>query len=94
MSIRKAGCGTPNGGSGRVTAYETDGSVFVQIDLPVSQATCIAFGGLERDLLFVTSAHEGLDHAARAAEPHAGDLLVYRTGVRGIASPIFRGSNA
>lgn len=76
-------------GSGRVTAYEPDGSVHAQIDLPVSQSTCLAFGGPDLDLLFVTSASEGLDDDALASEPNAGDVLVYRTGIKGLTAPIF-----
>lgn len=77
-------------GSGRVTAYDPDGSVLARIDLPVSQATCIAFGGAQLDLLFVTTAREGLSDEALRKEPLAGDVLVYRTGVRGLPAPHFR----
>ncbi|MFN4019972.1 MAG: SMP-30/gluconolactonase/LRE family protein [Erythrobacter sp.] len=78
-------------GSGRVTAYNPDGSRFAQIDLPVSQATCPAFGGADLDLLFVTSAREGLSGAQLAREPKAGDVFVYRPGVTGLPAPIWRG---
>lgn len=78
-------------GSGRVTAYNPDGSRFAQIDLPVSQATCPAFGGPDLDLLFVTSAREGLSDEQLAREPNAGDVFVYRPGVTGLPAPIWRG---
>lgn len=78
-------------GSGRVTAYEPGGGVFAQLELPVSQATCVAFGGPDFDLLFVTSAREGLSAAQLSQEPHAGDVLVYRIGVRGLPAQIFEG---
>ena len=77
-------------GSGRVTAYEPDGSIFAQIDLPVSQASCVAFGGPALDLLFVTTAREGLSADRLTREPHAGDVLVYQTGVKGLAAPVFQ----
>lgn len=78
-------------GSGRVTAYNPDGSRFAQIDLPVSQVTCVAFGGPDCELLFVTSAREGLSAAQLADEPHAGDVFVYRPGVTGLPAPLFGG---
>lgn len=78
-------------GSGRVTAYSPDGSHYAQIALPVSQVSCVTFGGAALDLLFVTSARDGLDAAQLAREPQAGDLFVYRTGARGLPAPVWRG---
>jgi L-arabinonolactonase len=78
-------------GSGRVTAYNPDGSQYAQIDLPVSQVTCPAFGGPELDLLFVTSARDGLSDEQLACEPQAGDVFVYRPGVTGLPAPVWRG---
>lgn len=78
-------------GSGAVTAYRPDGTVAARIDLPVSQATCVAFGGPRLDHLFVTTAREGLSGAALAQQPQAGDVFIYRTGVRGLAAPVFAG---
>jgi L-arabinonolactonase len=48
--------------------------------------TCVAFGGPALDLLFVTSASEGLD---RSAEPHAGDVLVYEGPFQGLPAGRF-----
>jgi L-arabinonolactonase len=78
-------------GSGRVTAYSPDGSQFAQIDLPVSHVTCPAFGGADLNLLFVTSAREGLSDEQLAREPNAGDVFVYRLGVTGLPASIWRG---
>lgn len=78
-------------GSGRVTAYNPDGSRFAQIELPVSQVSCVTFGGPECELLFVTSARNGLSPEQLASEPDAGDLFVYRSGVRGLPAPVWRG---
>lgn len=78
-------------GSGRVTAYNPDGSRFAQISLPVSQVSCVTFGGAALDLLFVTTARTGLDDAQLALEPQAGDLFVYRPGVTGLPAPVWRG---
>ena len=74
-------------GGSRVTAYDPDGTVAGRLALPVSQITCVAFGGPALDLLFVTSASEGLD---RSAEPHAGDVLVYEGPFKGLPAERFR----
>lgn len=78
-------------GSGRVTAHNPDGTLFAQIDLPVSQVTCVAFGGADCDLLFVTSAREGLSDEQQQREPQAGDVFVYRPGVCGLPATVWRG---
>lgn len=76
-------------GAGRVTGYAPDGSVAAQIDLPISQPTCVAFGGDNLELMFVTSASEGLSAEARQAEPHAGDVFVYSGDFRGLPAGRF-----
>jgi L-arabinonolactonase len=74
-------------GGTRVTAYNPDGTVAGRLALPVSQVTCVAFGGPGLDLLFVTSASEGLPPGA---EPHAGDVLVYEGPFQGLPAGRFR----
>jgi L-arabinonolactonase len=78
-------------GSGRVSVYNPDGTLFAQIALPVSQVSCVTFGGAACDLLFVTSAREGLTPEQLAHEPEAGNLFVFRTGVQGLPAPVWRG---
>ncbi len=70
-------------GGGAVVCYNPDGSVAAQLDLPVSQPSCVAFGGPNLDHLIVTSAREDLSPEALKREPLAGSLFVYRTNVRG-----------
>lgn len=77
-------------GGGRVVRYSADGRESLVIDLPVSQPTCVAFGGNKLDLLFVTSARAGLSGERLADEPMAGDLFVYQTGFKGLPAGRFR----
>ena len=72
-------------GAGEVVRYRPDGSIERRIALPVSQPSCVAFGGDALELLFVTSARVDLSDVQLAAEPLAGALLVYETGVCGVA---------
>jgi sugar lactone lactonase YvrE len=64
--------------------YAPDGTIAAIIDVPATQPTCVAFGGENLDLLFVTSAREGLDDDALRAQPHAGDVFVFKTSVSGL----------
>jgi L-arabinonolactonase len=78
-------------GAGRVMRYSPTGNISGQIDLPVTQPTCIAFGGAELDLLFVTTAREGLGATDLAAQPEAGDVFIFQTNVKGIPEARYRG---
>jgi L-arabinonolactonase len=77
-------------GGGRVVRYTPQGAIDRIIDVPASQPTCVAFGGAGLDLLFVTTAREGLSAAALAAQPDAGNLFVYNVGVAGLPEQQFR----
>lgn len=70
-------------GAGAVVCYNPGGTVAARLDLPVSQPTCVAFGGPDLDHLIVTSARDGLSPDALKREPLAGSLFVYRTNARG-----------
>jgi sugar lactone lactonase YvrE len=72
-------------GAGCIVRYAPDGSISGGFAVPATQPTCVAFGGPDFDLLFVTSAREGLGSEALALQPNAGDLFIYKTEVRGLA---------
>jgi sugar lactone lactonase YvrE len=76
-------------GGARVVRYAPDGSIRFELSIPASQPTCVAFGGRGLDLLFVTSAREGLTSESLRQQPHAGDVFVYRTDVKGLPDPRF-----
>lgn len=71
------------GGSG-VARFSPAGELTVLHDLPVSQPTCVALGGPNLSVLFVTSATEGMTEQQRKAEPMAGHVLAYATPYRGL----------
>jgi L-arabinonolactonase len=76
-------------GAGRVVRYAPDGSIKESIDVPAMQPTCIAFGGRDLNLLFVSSAREGLSDAALAQQPQAGNVFVYQLDVKGLTDARF-----
>ncbi len=71
-------------GAGRLRRFHPDGTPDRDVPLPVSQPTMCAFGGDRLDLMYVTSATDGLSPAQRAREPHAGAILAFRPGVEGV----------
>lgn len=59
----------------RIVRYRPDGTIDQTIALPVTNPTCLCFGGLDLKTLYVTSATKFLSQQQRAAEPLAGSLL-------------------
>lgn len=71
-------------GAGSVVRHAPDGSVAETLNLPVSQPTCVAFGGDDMRLMFVTSAREKLSPQHLLEEPLAGSVLIYEADVAGL----------
>lgn len=79
-------------GGSRVVRYLPDGREDRHLPVATAQPTRPAFGGKGLATLFVTSAHDGMDAAARARDPHAGDLFAFTPGIAGIPEPRFTGN--
>ncbi len=75
-------------GAGEVVRYRPDGCIERRLKLPVSQPSCVAFGGPDLTLLLVTTARADLTPGRLAREPLAGALLVYQTDVTGLPETI------
>jgi len=60
---------------GRLVRYRPDGVIDRTFPLPVTNPTCLCFGGNDYKTLFITSATKFLTPDQRAAEPLAGALL-------------------
>lgn len=71
-------------GNGEIIRYAPDGTIDSIVPLPVSMPTCVCFAGRELNLLVVTTAREGMGEDARKHEPHAGDVFIFKTDVRGL----------
>jgi len=73
-----------------VTRYADSGKTDRQIFLPVSQVTCLAFGGETFSTLFVTTATEELSPAQRRQQPLAGSVFRHEvSGLRGLPEQRF-----
>jgi sugar lactone lactonase YvrE len=78
-------------GAARIVRYAPDGRIDRIVDFPVTQVSSCAFGGPDLTTLYATTAWEGFDAAARAAQPLAGNLFAFEPGVAGLALPAFQG---
>ena len=76
-------------GASQVVRYSPAGEIDFILPLPLSQPTCVAFGGPQLDRLFITSATQGLDKSALLAEPEAGNVLIFQTNINGTADSRF-----
>lgn len=59
----------------RVVRYRPDGEIDLVIPLPVTNTTCLCFGGKDYKTLYVTSAWKFLSQEQLDAEPMAGGLF-------------------
>ena len=74
-----------------VRRYSPGGEWLETLKMPVARPTSCAFGGLDLNQLYITSASVGLDQAAREMQPNAGGLFMVTPGVRGLDDAPFAG---
>jgi sugar lactone lactonase YvrE len=74
-------------GSGCVDVYTPQGERVRSFAVPARQASCPAFVGPDLSRLLVTSAWQGMDATARAADPEAGRTFVLDVAAHGRAEP-------
>jgi L-arabinonolactonase len=77
-------------GAGCVVRYTPEGKIDRTLRVPASQPTCVCFGGPDLDVLCITTARIGLSAASLSAEPNAGDVFLYRVGVKGLPEAEYR----
>jgi xylono-1,5-lactonase len=71
--------------------YSPAGEWLETIKVPVARPTSCAFGGLDLDRLYITSASTGLDQGSLEMQPNAGGLFIVTPGVRGLQDVPFAG---
>jgi sugar lactone lactonase YvrE len=75
-------------GAARVAAYAPDGSFLRAVETPgAPHSSCPAFGGPDVTTLFVTTALEHMDDAARKAHPASGQVFAFDGIARGLPEP-------
>ncbi|MEB0011091.1 SMP-30/gluconolactonase/LRE family protein [Glaciimonas sp. Gout2] len=79
-------------GGYRVVRFTPDGQIDRIIAIPVSQPSCVAFGGPGLSTLFVTTAREDLSEQTLQSEPQAGGVFnISLEDVRGLPEGRFKG---
>ena len=76
---------------GSVVRVAPDGSIDLEIPMPVTRPTSCIFGGPDLSTLYVTSASDELTAEQLAAQPQAGCVFAIETGIRGLPEPTFAG---
>jgi len=74
-------------GAGCVDVYDPQGQRLRSLRVPALQSSCPAFVGPNLSQLLVTSAWQGMDEAARAADPDHGRTFLLEAGARGRPEP-------
>lgn len=74
-------------GGARIDAWSARGELIRSIPMPARQISCPVFIGRDADRLAATSAYEGMDEAARSADPQAGKTFLLDLEVEGRFDP-------
>lgn len=77
------------GGGAVIRVDPLAGRVTARVELPATNVTSCAFGGVHLDQLYVTTARVGCAPAQLASEPDAGGLFRIDVGARGVPTPRF-----
>ena len=75
----------------KVVRYAPDGSVDLEVQLPVQRPTSCMFGGPELRDLYITSASIGLTTGELEKQPEAGCVFVVKNAGQGLPEPNFAG---
>lgn len=70
----------------------TNGRIELEIPLPATNVTSVAFGGRDLDELYITTARAGLAPEALSREPLAGSLFRVRVPYQGVVSNRYAGT--
>jgi sugar lactone lactonase YvrE len=79
------------GRAGAVHRYRPDGTLDGVVELPVTNPTSVAFGGIGGRDLYITTSWFDCEPDSRAAQPLAGAIFRCRPGVTGPPSPRYAG---
>ena len=71
-------------------AYSPEGELVRRVAVPARQPSCPVFVGADFRRVLVTSAYEGMDEAARAADAHHGRTFLLDVGATGRPEPRVR----
>ncbi|GAA4433907.1 hypothetical protein GCM10023188_24170 [Pontibacter saemangeumensis] len=67
------------------------GEVLQRVEVPALHVTSVAFGGENLDVLYITSAREGMSPEQLETYPKSGGLFAVKPGVRGVPAEFYAG---
>jgi xylono-1,5-lactonase len=79
------------GRAGAVHRYRADGTLDGLVELPVTNPTSVAFGGIGGRDLYITTSWSDCEPDSRATQPLAGAIFRCRPGVTGPPAPRYAG---
>jgi sugar lactone lactonase YvrE len=77
------------GGFGVYNWDPVTGLLLMKVKVPVKNVTSCAFGGDELDILYITTAREGMSEEELILYPESGDVFIAKTGSRGVSANCF-----
>jgi len=75
-------------GASKVVCFSPNGEQLYELNLPAPQPSSCCFGGPDNDMLFVTTAKQGLSLEQLQQYPDSGKIFVIRLKVKG--APLYR----
>ena len=79
------------GRAGAVHRYRADGTLDGVVEIPTTNPTSVAFGGIEGGDLYITTSWFDCEPDHRSAQPLAGAIFRCRPGVTGRPCPRWAG---
>jgi len=87
----EGGVWSAHNGAGKVMRYAPDGRATHVVELPVPHPTSCIFGGPDLDVLYVTTARQGMDADDLRRHPLSGGLFAVQAPVPGLPEPSYLG---
>lgn len=78
-------------GGGQVVRIDPSGEIVLEVAIPATQVTSVAFGGDDLRTLFVATARENLTDEELERRPDSGGIFAMRTNVTGVPVRPFDG---
>jgi sugar lactone lactonase YvrE len=72
-----------------IRVFDPEGTPLHRLELDVQRPSCVVFGGVNLDDLYISTATEGLEATDLTLQPAAGELLMVRPGTHGLAGGVF-----
>mmetsp|Transcript_27371 Transcript_27371/g.52114 ORF Transcript_27371/g.52114 Transcript_27371/m.52114 type:complete len:355 (+) Transcript_27371:371-1435(+) len=77
-------------GAGRVVRIRRcDAAVDIVVDVPVPNPTCVALGGPDMNILYITTTRRKMSDEELESVPTAGSLFAVKVPVKGVGEPKF-----